>query len=335
MKRKNGTGSVYKLSGNRRNPYAARITTGYITNEETQKSKPVYEFIGFYPTHDEALSALLEYNRNPYELNSPTFSDVYKKWIQSKEEKGLSDNTIRKYDLAFGYLKPLHTTHIKDFTLPLIQSYFDKLTASKGVLHLIETTLKQCIEYSIKRGMLPIGSGEIMKLVDTQPRKETNHIARRIFTKEERQKLWKHSDNEWIKLILFYIYTGLRYSELENLTLDCWHDDFIEIRTAKTVSGVREVPLSDCVKELLPLQALTNYNNFRYHFTEALKQIEIYDHKIHDTRHTFITMMTEVETDPRTLKQIVGHRDNDVTEKVYTHITIKKKLEAVNKINKY
>lgn len=335
MKRKNSTGSVYKLSGKRRNPYAARITTGYKSNVETGKSFPIYKFIGYYPTQDEALAALLEYNNNPYEIDGTTFSELYKKWIQSKEEKNLSYNTIRKYDLAFDYLKPLHDAPIKDFTLPFIQSYFDKLKASKSVLHLVESVLRQSIEYAAKRGMVQVSTTKIMDLVDTEPRKETHSIERTVFTKEEREKLWKYKENKWIAMILVYIYTGVRFAELQNLTEECCHDDYIEIKESKTVSGIRDVPLSDCVKSLLPIDGIPSYNVFRYNFTEALNQIGIYNHRIHDTRHTFITMMTEVGTDQRILKQIVGHSERGVTENVYTHISIEKKIEAVNKINYY
>lgn len=335
MKRKNNTGSVYKLSGNRRNPYAARITIGYEHNEETKKSKPIYQFIGFYPTRDEALAALLEYNRNPYELNSPTFREVYDKWYAYKEESGITDDTLRRYALAFNYLEPLHNTPIKDFTLPRIQAYFDKLKASKAVIHLVRTTLRQCINYSIKRGLLPIGACDIVNLADAKARKETKEVKRTAFSKEERKTLWKYKDNEWIKVILFCIYTGVRYNELENLTPDCWHDDYIEIRTSKTVSGIREVPLCDCVKDLLPIRSTAKYSTYRYNYISSLQQIGITGHHVHDTRHTFISIMTEVETDPRILKQIVGHREDNVTEKVYTHISMEKKLEAVNKINCY
>lgn len=38
MKLPNGYGSVTKLSGNRRKPYLARVTLGWVINEETGKA---------------------------------------------------------------------------------------------------------------------------------------------------------------------------------------------------------------------------------------------------------------------------------------------------------
>lgn len=57
MKLPNGYGSVYKLSGNRRNPWAARKTAGY-----NDKGQPRYVFVGYYRTRQDALQGLAEYN---------------------------------------------------------------------------------------------------------------------------------------------------------------------------------------------------------------------------------------------------------------------------------
>ena len=55
MKRRGGgDGSIFKLSGNRKNPYAVRITVGWSDNG-TQK----YKYIGYYPTKTKAKMRLL------------------------------------------------------------------------------------------------------------------------------------------------------------------------------------------------------------------------------------------------------------------------------------
>ncbi|MDD3052443.1 MAG: hypothetical protein PHR06_15055 [Candidatus Cloacimonetes bacterium] len=90
MKLPNGYGSVYKLSGKRRNPWVARKTTGWTLNVETKKSFPVYQFVGYYPTQKEALQALADYNKDPYDLyiDKITFGELYDrfsdKWTKRK-----------------------------------------------------------------------------------------------------------------------------------------------------------------------------------------------------------------------------------------------------------
>lgn len=76
MKLPNGFGTVYKLSGNRRNPYVAKKTKGWENDPKTGKSKQLYTVVGYYPTRKEALTALAEFNANPYDVNA-TIETLY------------------------------------------------------------------------------------------------------------------------------------------------------------------------------------------------------------------------------------------------------------------
>lgn len=48
MRLPNGYGSVFKLAGNRRKPWAVRKTVGWELNHKTKRSKPIYHFVGYY-----------------------------------------------------------------------------------------------------------------------------------------------------------------------------------------------------------------------------------------------------------------------------------------------
>ena len=98
---------------------------------------------------------------------------------------------------------------------------------------------------------------------------------------------------------------------------------------AKTEAGNRIVPLSDKVLSLLQdgqIGDVPSHTTFSARFKEFLPK-----NVIHDTRHTFISMMAEAGVDDRIIKSIVGHKTSDITE-VYTHISLEAMLEAVNKI---
>jgi integrase len=138
--------------------------------------------------------------------------------------------------------------------------------------------------------------------------------------------LWSHKDDDYARIALVYIYTGLRYSELHDLTPDRCHENYIEIINAKTAAGNRIVPLSDKVQQLLPIIKVPPRTTFERKFRYFLP-----DHYIHETRHTFITMLTEAGVDDRVIKAIVGHKSNNITE-VYTHISLDVMLEAVNRL---
>ena len=66
------------------------------------------------------------------------------------------------------------------------------------------------------------------------------------------------------------------------------------------------------------------YTTFKEMFKDVLP-----NHMPHDTRHTFVTMLTENGIDQRVIQTIVGHsRGRTVTER-YTHISLEKMREAV------
>lgn len=64
MRRANGEGSIFKLSGKRRKPWAVRITVGYEEN-----GKQIYKYVGYYQTKTEAKTAVREYLVNPFNLD--------------------------------------------------------------------------------------------------------------------------------------------------------------------------------------------------------------------------------------------------------------------------
>ena len=74
-KRKYKYGSVIKLSGNRLNPYGARITIGYNVN-----GYPVYYFLGFFEEELDAHIYLRDYNNTPY--NIYVKEEIYNKVIK-------------------------------------------------------------------------------------------------------------------------------------------------------------------------------------------------------------------------------------------------------------
>ena len=81
MKLPNGYGSVTKMSGKRRKPYAARITTAW-----TDGGKQVKKYIGYFKTRQEAIKALADYNENPFDLATKkiTFAEVFERWQKVK-----------------------------------------------------------------------------------------------------------------------------------------------------------------------------------------------------------------------------------------------------------
>ena len=133
MRLPNGFGTVYKQPGNRRNPYVAKKTKGWEIDQKTGKAKQLYTVIGYYPTRKEALTALAEFNINPYDVNvnKITFEDVYERW-SSEHFPTVSDSNVKGYKAAWLLCHKIATMRFVDVKLDHLQMIVDESGHVKG-----------------------------------------------------------------------------------------------------------------------------------------------------------------------------------------------------------
>ena len=83
-----GFGSVQKMTGSRRKPYGARIW-------DAKHARHFY--IGYYETMEEALAALHEYHKSPYEYDKKdmTLKDCLN--ILLRQRVNVSESTQKNY----------------------------------------------------------------------------------------------------------------------------------------------------------------------------------------------------------------------------------------------
>lgn len=319
MRRANGDGTIVKLTGNRRKPYACRKIIGWKEN-----GRPIMKYISYHRTRRDAEKALAEYNSDPYKLTDHTLEDIYKEWLSLRTDK--AEGTLKGYNTAWNKMKSIHEMKMTDLDRFELQKFFDQTEMTEDSMHRVKILLKMLFEYAVKVGILPMSALNIHKAVNYQAHLKSSTRKGSAFTKEELDFMWKHKDNDIIRIILVYTYTGARFAELYNLRPEDCHEDHVDIVKAKTEAGIRVIPLSDKVQSLLPIPSIPPHTSY----WSAFKVI-FPNHKPHDTRHTFISLMTEAGVDKRILQKIVGHKPKDVTEH-YTHISLEAMLEAVNQI---
>lgn len=322
MRRANGTGTICKLSGNRRRPWAVKLPDGF-----TEAGNVKYRYHSYHKSKKAAQQALARYIDDPYAMSKYTLKELYDEWYATKEDLK-AEGTLRNYRAAIKHMEPLWDEKVQNIDRAMLQRFYSSLDATPSIIGNIRKLMQGLINYAVKnKNILPISMINVHKALDLTTEKQNNEIIHTVIPRDVRRRLWAHRDDDFVRLILVYIFTGCRYSELRKLTPECCHDNYIEIKQAKTAAGIRIVPLSDLVKQLLPVMAVPPYSSFLLKFKEILPE-----YTPHDTRHTFITMMTEAGIDERIIKSIVGHsRGRNVTE-LYTHITLEAKLDAVNKL---
>lgn len=349
MKMANGVGSVYKLSGNRRNPYIVRKTVGWDIDIETDKRKQLYITIGYAPTRAKGLEMLMDYNKNPYDIEASkiTFAEVYEKWSAEKFPT-ISDSNAKAYKASYNCCTALHHRVFKDLKLTDLQGVVDNCGKNYPTLRKLKVLLSQMYEYAMKYEICMKDYSEyvdILKFKDKNP----NKTDRSPFSKQEIDALWMQESNIYAQIVLMLIYSGVRVSELldlrrENVNIE---EHYFKVVESKTENGIRIVPIHDKTYSFFKKWYEDGYeyllhtpdgkhfiyrNYYDSYWTPVMELIGCF-HKPHDTRHTCISMMTEKEVSPTLIKKIVGHSGAmSLTEKVYTHVNVQELLDAINKI---
>ena len=342
MKNPNGYGSVSKLSGKRRRPFIVRITTGFDIN-----GRQIMKVLGYYHTQAEAIKALANYNDNPYDinLNDITLKEILDRFMENKKGE-VEKSSLKSYRVWYNYLRPLYSKRMKDIRTFELQNFINSLShLSTGSLKLVKSFIRMLFKDAMEMDIISKDYSEYIKLP-----KYKKVIERKIFTEEEIALLW---DNikilDYADTILILIYTGMRINELlklekKNVNLE----NNTIIGGSKTDAGKnRIIPIHPKILPLIikrmgnktdyliPNRTGRNYyeyNNFRQNeFVKIMEQLGI-EHTIHDTRHTFATMISDVSDNENAITGIIGHTNINMTKK-YTHTNIEKMRKEMEKIN--
>lgn len=365
MRNANGFGSVYKLSGKRRKPWAARKTVGWTFDEDRGKSYPIYSFIGYYETRAQALTALVEYNKDPYDLHHDTitFAEVYDKWSDIHFEN-VSKSNINGYKAAYALCDDIKDMPIRQIKLDHLQKIVDTSGKNTPTLKKLKGLFGLVYDYAVIHEIVQQDKRDMVRYVDISKAGNPNSIKRSPFTKREITTLWSlYKSNYYLSVVLMLIYTGVRISELLELKKNDIHMDerWFYVGKSKTDAGIREVPIADkiyplfeywmakdcdnliCTPDEEPFTYQNYYDSYwiplmiqlgfgKFIVVEGKKDPVYEGHRPHDARHTCVSLLTAAGVDERIVRSIVGHKGQGVTETVYTHIELPLKLEAINKI---
>lgn len=351
MKLPNNYGSVYKMKGTLRNPYRAIVTTEWAYDEETGKAKQKRKTIGYYKTKQEALIALAEYHNNPEELtqNTITFEEVYERWSEEHYQK-VKEDTAKGYRAAYKLCSSIEHRKMCTLTIDDFQRIAKESGKNTPTLKNYKNLLLQMCDYCILHDIWTTDKRFKIESIDISFAGNPNSRKRKRFTNEELETLWNNYQRiDYCNVILMLLYSGVRISEMLNLKKENVNiqEHYFDIIDSKTQAGIRQVPISDRIypffeywynlndcEYLLSTPEAKHFlyrNYYDSYWTPIMQELEM-SHTPHDTRHTCISLLTESEVDKRLIKKIVGHKGDNVTENVYTHIDIKVLLEQINKI---
>lgn len=339
MRNPNGYGTIVKLSGNRRKPFAVRTTVGW-----DDFGRQIQKYIAYFSNNRDAINFLAEYNKNPLILeNNMTFKEVFKKWSDIKYNK-VGESSIISYNASFKHCESIHDLAMRDIKGPTFQMVLDALGDKYDMKRKVSILMKQLSKFAMENDIIAKDYSSYVDLgTKVKKRKRT------IFSPEEIKLLWKNSNEPWVDTILILIYTGLRISELLELKKENFNmKELYFIGGLKTDAGRdRIIPIHKDIVKLIEnrlntpgeylimndLGVKTKYSNYKREKFEVIMKNLGMQHDIHDTRHTFASMLDNLAANDVSVNKLMGHANSTIRKEVYTHKTLENLRETINMIN--
>lgn len=331
-KRANGSGSVYKMGGNRERPWAA--TRNGI-------------FLGACKTYAEAQKILEQTTdvdvNDKYNL---TFAEIYELWkpVHARE---VTTSQMGNYAAAYKHCSELHGRKFRSLRKSDFQAVILKLeeagkskSSCEKVLQLFGQLSKWAMDECI------INQNHSRNVTTTAKQKST----RQAFTDEDIAAM-QSSTNHAAKIALILIATGARPNELFSVPLINCHENYF-IGGSKTEAGrnrvipispvglaaytaLREKAIAKKCQYLIDAyegnHTVSNYT--KREFKALMDEIGCKGMTTYNCRHTFVTLAVKAGIPQAQLMKIVGHVDKKTTD-LYTHMDANDLVSAVSGIGK-
>lgn len=351
----NGFGQISEIKNrNLRNPFRAMVTVG-----KRPDGRPICKPLkpeSYFPTYNDAYAALVEYNKNPYDLEpSITVQELYEKWSEEYFKTLKVEASARAMTAAWAYCSSVYNMRATDVRARHVKGCMEEGVAlvrgkeqrpSATMKNKIKSLFNLMLDYALEYELVDRNyarsfnlSEETIKEIKTVKKE---HIP---FTDEEMERLWAHVDDKHgVDIMLIQCYSGWRPQELcalelKNVNLEHWTFQ----GGMKTQAGEdRVVPIHSRIRPLVErkykearsmgseylfnaidgrtkrLKPLA-YRHYQYDFANLCAELHLNpEHRPHDGRKHFVTSAKRFGVDEYAIKYLVGHKISDITEKVYT-----------------
>lgn len=200
------------------------------------------------------------------------------------------------------------------------------------------------------------------------PYVKNNYKEMRVLSVTEQRILEQHLNQSMDNYkfgIYIALYTGIRIGELCALKWSDIHDGVINVNktvirlkdgnktkiiidSPKTNSSYRTIPIPNFLNEIVessrrnPEEYILSSNKIAFveprlmqiHFKKIISECKIYDASFHTLRHTFATRCVECGFDIKSLSEILGHSNVQITLNKYVHSSMELKQFNMNLLQK-
>ena len=328
-RRGNGQGTVYRGTDGR---WIAEVTIGW-DNADGKALRKTKRKKGF-DTKTEALEYLPSLKQAlPTTSANIKFKDLYKKWLDIHQRK-VCKSTIDCYKAAYKHLSALYYSEIKIIKTENIQSCVDQCPNGRRTKENMKALCTSIWRYALQQDLVDKNYAEFVYI----PKEDkTEKVA---FTKDQLQLMWDSVDRvPNVKYILLMCYTGMRLGEMLSAKTENYNpEEWYFVTGIKTNAGKnRVITISPRLRHFFSEFGQTEFlflqmkeDQFRekiyYPALQSLGMDKLaadgsHVYTPHCCRHTFATLMKDIEAPVTDKQRLIGHASFEMTAH-YTHTNI-------------
>lgn len=360
----NGFGQITEIKNkNLRKPFRVMITVG-----KNENGKPICKLLkpdSYFKTYNEAYQALIKYNANPYDIDSLiTVKELYVRWSREYFKTLNANSSIRAIESAWKYCSAIYDMKVKDVRIRHIKGCISdaKIVVdsiekfpSENVKNKIKSIFNLMFDYAIEYELTDRNYSRNFKFTKDDSDLQIDKTIHISYSDEEMDILWNNINEPNVDLMIIQCYSGWRPDELLSIKLDNVNvNDWTFKSGSKTSFGKnRIVPIHSKIQGLIlkrynhslninseylfndTSNKTMSYNKYYYIYRKICSKLNINtNHRPHDGRVHFVTNAKKYNLDEYAIKYIVGHRIEDLTERVYTKRNIDWLRSEIEKIKK-
>ena len=322
-RRPKGSGSVYRLNGNRARPYVALAANR--------------DVLGTFGTSGEAVQALDAYNaqNTPAALLKCTFADAYSQWKAQPKFQNLGMDMQKGYELAYAKAAPLYDRQLRDLKAADYQQVIDAMVEkglSRSSCEKQRTLFSQICEWAMAQDIINKNYAMLLQLPAAAGKAERTLTAQEIERINGYQNDPKFGLTAQIAMVL--LYTGMRIDELLSMRCEDVHlkEHYMQGGEKTEAGKNRIIPILEPIYKtvafwmmnsgcewLIPSKAGTKLDkrNVATKFRALMQECHIEGVHPHTLRHTASSKMVECGLEKTAVQAILGHKNFSTTANKY------------------